>query len=147
MNDPEETMHDDTHHKNRGLLAHRVALDAAALALQLAGSIPAPMRSLADQVIRSASSVPANLAEGAGRTGRDRKHHWRIAYGSALEVGSHLELVLRVGAIDADQAHKAMEVFDRVRALTCRLGACTGLAPFRVTKAKRPWRSQSGPRS
>ena len=78
MNDPEDIMHVDTRSSNRGLLAHHVALDAAALALQLAGSIPASMRNLADQLIRSASSVPANLAEGAGRMGRDRKHHWRI---------------------------------------------------------------------
>ena len=121
MNDPEETMHDDTSNRNRGLLAHHVALEAAALALHIAGNIPAPMRSLADQVVRSASSVPANLAEGAGRVGRDRKHHWRIAYGSALEIGSHLELLLRVGAVDTDQAREAMELFDRVRALTWRL--------------------------
>ena len=121
MNDPEETMHNDTSNRNRGLLAHHVALEAAALALQLAGNIPAPLRSLADQVIRSASSVPANLAEGAGRVGRDRKHHWRIAYGSALEVGSHLELLNRVGAIDAVKVREAIDLFDRVRALTWRL--------------------------
>ncbi len=121
MNDPEEIMHDDTSNRNRGRLAHHVALEAAALAVQLAGNIPAPLRSLADQVIRSASSVPANLAEGAGRVGRDRKHHWRIAYGSALEVGSHLDLLLRVGAVDTHQAGEAIELFDRVRALTWRL--------------------------
>ena len=121
MNDPEETMHDDTRNRNRGLLAHHVALEAAALALQAAGNIPAPMRSLADQVIRSASSVPSNLAEGAGRTGRDRKHHWRIAYASALEVGSHLELLRSVGAVDGAEAKRAIDTFDRVRALTWRL--------------------------
>jgi len=121
MNDPEETMHHVTINTNRSLLAHRVAIEAAAMAIQLAGNTPPPMRSLADQVIRSASSVPANLAEGAGRTGRDRKHHWRIAYASALEVGSHLELLRRVGAVDAVQAREAVELFDRVRALTWRL--------------------------
>ena len=114
-------MHDETHNPNRGLLAHRVALEGAALAIELAAGISAPLKSLADQVIRSAASVPANLAEGTGRSGRDRKYHWRIAYGSALEVGSHLELLLRLGAVDAGQAHKAMKIFDRVRALTWRL--------------------------
>jgi len=118
MNDPEETMHHVTINTNRGLLAHRVALEGAAQAILIAGNIPAPMRTLADQIIRSASSVPANLAEGAGRTGRDRKHHWRITYASALEVGSHLEVLMRVRAVDAQQAKEAIKLFDRVRALT-----------------------------
>ena len=114
-------MHHVTINNNRGLLAHDIALEAAAWAIELAGTVPAPMRCLADQIIRSASSVPANLAEGAGRTGRDRKHHWRIAYGSALEVGSHLELLLRVRAVEAQHGRQAVELFDRVRALTWRL--------------------------
>ena len=99
----------------------QVALEGAALALHLTNMIPRPSRSLADQVIRSASSVPANLAEGAGRTGRDRTYHWRVAYGSALEVGSHLELLTRVGAVKAARAQEVLDTFDRVRALTWRL--------------------------
>ena len=104
-----------------GLLAHSLALQAAGLAISLVTSVPPPLKPLADQVIRSASSVPANLAEGQGRTGRDRIHHWRIAYGSAREVDSHLRLLLHAGAIDAADASRALELLDRVRALTWRL--------------------------
>ena len=104
-----------------GLLAHSLALEAAGLAISLVSSVPAPLRSLADQVVRSASSVPANLAEGSGRRGRDRMHHWRIAYGSAREVDSHLRLLLDAGAVDAEGAARALELFDRVRAMTWRL--------------------------
>ena len=114
-------MLDGTPNHHSGLVAHRVAIEAAAAAIRLTSSIPTRMKSLADQVIRAASSVPANLAEGAGRKGRDRAHFWRIAYGSALEVGSHLELLMRVGAIDRERADEAIESFDRVRALTWRL--------------------------
>ena len=121
MNDQEGTMFFATHSRDSGLVAHRVALDAAATALKLTGSIPAPMKSLADQVVRVASSVPANLAEGAGRSGRDRTYHWRVAYASALEVGSHLELLMSVGAVDARQARAAAKLFDRVGALTWKL--------------------------
>ncbi len=83
--------------------------------------VPAPLKSIADQVIRSASSVPANLAEGRGRSGRDRLHHWRIAYGSAREVDTHLRLLLGTGAIEAPQAESALQLFDDVRAITWRL--------------------------
>ena len=103
------------------LTAHELALEAAGAAVALALRLPAPLRTLADQLVRSASSVPANLAEGAGRAGRDRLHHWRIAYASALEADSHLRLLLGAGTVDRAAAQRALELFDRVRALTWRL--------------------------
>jgi len=106
---------------NDPFIVLRVAIDAAGMALSIAKQIPAPFRSLADQIVRSASSVPANLAEGNGRAGRDRLHHWRIAYGSAKEVDVHLQLLLQVGAVDTPSATKALQLFDQVRAMTWRL--------------------------
>ncbi|MEN8162691.1 MAG: four helix bundle protein [Acidobacteriota bacterium] len=100
---------------------HSVALEAAGLSITLVTRVPAPLKSIADQVIRSASSVPANLSEGHGRTGRDRMHHWRIAYGSAKEIDSHLRLLIHAGAIDKTRAAAALNLFDRVRAMTWRL--------------------------
>ena len=104
-----------------GLIAHRKALEAAGIAISLVMRVPAPLKSLADQVIRSASSVPANLSEGHGRAGRDRNYHWRIAYASAKEVDTHLRLLTGAGAIDCTQAATAIQLFDEVRALTWRL--------------------------
>jgi four helix bundle protein len=119
MNDLEEIMHDANH--DGSLIAHRRALEAAGLSIRLVSRVPSPLRSLADQVIRAASSVPANLAEGHGRAGRDRMHHWRIAYGSAKEVDSHLRLLVAAGAVDAGQVGRALRLFDEVRAMTWRL--------------------------
>ncbi|HSL18653.1 MAG TPA: four helix bundle protein [Methylomirabilota bacterium] len=103
------------------LTVYRTALDAAATAIALVGRVPAPLKSLADQVIRCASSVPANLSEGHGRSGRDRIHHWRMAFGSAKEVDAHLSLLAQVGAVDAKRAAQALDLFDQVRAMTWRL--------------------------
>jgi len=100
---------------------HSVALEAAGLSIALVTRVPAPLKSIADQLIRSASSVPANLSEGHGRAGRDRVHHWRIAYASAKEVDTHLRLLALAGAIDTSKASAALELFDRVRAMTWRL--------------------------
>jgi four helix bundle protein len=72
-------------------------------------------------VIRSASSVAANLAEGHGRTGRDRLHHDRIAYGSAKGIDTHLRLLAGAGAIDRHRADKTLRLFDDVCAMTWRL--------------------------
>ena len=104
-----------------GFRVHDDAVHAAGLAIRLVMRVPAPLKPIADQVIRSASSVPANLAEGCGRCGRDRTHHWRIAYASAKEVDSHLMLLVEAGAVAATRAEHALQLFDSVRARTWRL--------------------------
>lgn len=97
------------------------ALEAAGGAIKLVMRIPVPLKPIADQVIPSASSVPANLAEGHGRTGRDWLHFWRIAYASAKEVDSHLRLLASAGAVNEALADDVLNVFDQVRAMTWRL--------------------------
>ncbi len=119
MNDPEVTMSKAV--GNTNLVAHEKALEAAGIAIKLVMRVPAPLKSIADQVIRSASSVPANIAEGHGRFGRDRSNHWRIAYASAKEVDSHLRLLAAAGAVNGAGAENALETFDQVRAMTWRL--------------------------
>ena len=119
MNDPEVTMLDAL--PNSNLIVYRKAIEAAGAAISLAMRVPAPLKSLGDQVIRSASSVPANLAEGHGRSGRDRLHHWRIAFASAKEVDCHLQLLIQAGAIDRQRANESIQLFDEVRAMTWRL--------------------------
>ena len=98
-----------------------LALQAAGQSIALAGKVPPKLRSLADQVIRSSSSVPANLAEGHGRSGRARLNYYRIAYGSAKEVDVHLQILISADAIDSLQAQEVMALFDRVRAMVWRL--------------------------
>ena len=119
MNNPEVTMHDAQ--QSTGFNALDKATAAAGIAISLVLRVPAPLRSLADQVVRAASSVPANLAEGAGRSGRDRLHHYRIAYGSAKEVDTNLRLLLGANAIDNARTATALQLFDDVRAMIWRL--------------------------
>ena len=119
MNDPEVTMSNAV--AKTKLVAHEKAILAAAIAIALVERVPAPLNSIADQVIRSASSVPANLAEGHGRTGRVRLNHWRIAYASAKEVESHLRLLAHAGAVNRSRTNDPLETFDQVRAMTWRL--------------------------
>ena len=119
MNDPEVTMNNEPPKSN--LLVTEKAIKAAAEAISLARRVPAFLKSIADQVIRSASSVPANLEEGHGRFGRDRAHHWRIAYASAKEVDAHLRILCLSSAVPRGKAASALQLFDEVRAMTWRL--------------------------
>ena len=116
MNQPEVTMPDP-----HNLIALDAAVAAAGAAIRLVMRVPAPLKPIADQVIRSASSVPANLAEGHGRSGRDRLHHWRIAYASAKEVDTHLRLLHHCGMVESARIERTLASFDEVRAMTWRL--------------------------
>jgi len=119
VNDTEVTMSNAL--ANTNLIAHEKALAAAGDAISLVLRVPAPLKSIADQVIRSASSVSANIAEGHGRSGRDRVHFWRIAYASAKEFDSHLRLLQRAGVVNNSNVARVLETLDQVRAMTWRL--------------------------
>jgi len=109
------------HPRATGFDAHDVARDAAIVVLRLVRQAPPALRALTDQTVRAVTSVPLNLAEGAGRRGRDRAHHWRIAYGSALEARTALELLVATGSVDAEAAATAEALLDRVAAMAWRL--------------------------
>jgi four helix bundle protein len=80
-----------------------------------------PFKPIAEQVIRAAASVPANVAEGQGRAGQDRLYLWRVAYGSARELAAHLTLLADAGAIDRPATARVLAQLDEVRAMLWRM--------------------------
>jgi four helix bundle protein len=81
----------------KDLIAWQRGMDLAVLGHRLAGKLPNEERfALANQIRRSASSIPANIAEGAGRGHtREYLHSLKIALGSLNELETHLLLGLR----------------------------------------------------
>jgi four helix bundle protein len=70
---------------------YRVAVEAQVTAATL---IPAEHRVLRDQLERASVSVVLNISEGAGRRSRkDKRRHYAIARGSAMECAAALDLV------------------------------------------------------
>ena len=100
---------------------YEVAIEAAVQVMGLVEGVPKRYASLADQATRAVAGVPLSLAEGRGRMGRDRRHFWRIAYGSSLETTAAVRLLARVGAIPATPAEEALGLLDRVQAMAWRL--------------------------
>ena len=47
---------------------------------------------LRDQAVRAARSMVLNIAEGCGRNGKSRRHHYSLAAGSAAETCAALDL-------------------------------------------------------
>ena len=70
---------------------------------------------LIPQVRRAAVSVPANIAEGSGRSGSaELRRHLSIAHGSICEVQTHLELARRLGMSEASQADSLLRQAEEV---------------------------------
>ena len=76
---------------------------------------------LARQIVRSASSIAANLAEAGGRQGKDRLHHFRIAAGSTHETVAHLRVVVAWGWIQQRDIESVLRLLERERAILWRL--------------------------
>ena len=88
-------------------------------------------RDLAAQLKRATSSVPANIAEGQRRVGRDRIHLWRIAEASANEVRCEIEVAVAWGELDPAIAEPARHLLDRILAMLWRL---THVSPAAATR-------------
>jgi four helix bundle protein len=76
---------------------------------------------LSNQLKRAVTSIPLNLAEGAERRGKDRVQHYRVAAGSAAEVGSAISIALSWEIVTASDVQRVTQLLDRVRALVWRL--------------------------
>lgn len=77
--------------------------------IKLIGSMPrnAIADVLVKQIIRSSSSIAANIAEGHGRfTPGAHSNHLSIAKGSACETGGWLDLLHKSGFITAEQEQR-----------------------------------------
>lgn len=91
---------------------HRLTLDV----YQATRSFPREeLYSLTTQIRRSAASIPANIAEGCGRSGdAELARFMLIAMGSASELEYHLLLAKDLNYLDSPQyeslAEKALEV-------------------------------------
>jgi len=78
-------------------------------------------RDLVNQLTRAIESVALNLAEGAGRAGRDKAFHYSVAYGSAGEAGTAMRLLAAYGALSVERAVSLLGQIDQVRAVCWRL--------------------------
>ncbi len=104
-------------------VGHLPVIDAvtARAPLALATTVKGPYRPLTEQVITAAASVPANLVEGQGRSGRDCIYHWQVAYASARELSVHLEVLAGAGAVPHPAAQQVLALLDKVRAMLWRM--------------------------
>ena len=88
------------------------AMELAGVCHELSHRIPThKSASLGNQMERAAVSVPANIAEGAGRRSRaDFLRHLSIANGSLRELETHLMLAERLRLVPDDEIASALAI-------------------------------------
>lgn len=98
-------------------------MDLAAEVYRLAGALPPSERfGMASQIRRAGASIPANIAEGYGRTTKPEFRRFAaIANGSLKELETHLELAVRVQLLEAAAIAPAMALADRAGAVIRKL--------------------------
>ena len=73
---------------------YRAALDFMRVANDIVGQLPRGWSHLADQLLRAATSIVLNIAEGAGEfSTKDKARFYRMAKRSATECAAVLDLV------------------------------------------------------
>jgi four helix bundle protein len=101
--------------KHRELRAWQAAVELVELVYQITAAFPREeVYGLTSQMRRCATSVPANIAEGAARAStRELLHFLSIASGSLSELDTHIEIALRLKLIPDSRtlAGKVDEVF------------------------------------
>jgi len=94
----------ENHVDHRKLVAWQEAVKLVRLVYRETASFPRDeIFGLTSQLRRSAVSIPANIAEGAGRnSSRELAQFLGIACGSRAELDTHLEIALQLGFLQAD---------------------------------------------
>jgi four helix bundle protein len=98
------------------------SIEFLVIANRVRNQLPRGYSDLADQLRRSAQSIPQNIAEGAGRTTRaDKAKHYTIARGSAMESAAHLDVMRVDEVIDGDNYHRGTDLLERVVAMLTKM--------------------------
>ena len=98
------------------------SIEFLVLAHRVRGQLPKGHAELADQLRRSAQSIPQNIAEGCGRTTRaDKAKHYTIARGSAMESAAHFDVMRVDELIDTEHYVRGTELLERIVAMLPKL--------------------------
>ena len=95
----------------RDLIAWQKAMDLAAAVYAAKDALPSTERfGLSSQMRRAAVSIPANIAEGQGRTTRGEfRNQLSAAHGSVRELETHVMLAERLHFLSRDCAKELLE--------------------------------------
>ena len=103
------------------------AIDFVAVADDVVEHLPRARADLADQLQRAATSVPLNIAEGAGEfSSSEKARFYRMARRSATECAAILHVCQRLSLIDPTRYATGRELLLRIVAMLVQIVRRTG---------------------
>ena len=104
------------------LEVYQLTIEFLAQTLPRIEGFPRGHAKLADQMRRAATSIPLNIAEGAGKpSGPDRRRFYAIARGSAMECGAVLDVCRLLRLIDDSYVDQAKKPLVRIVAMLSKM--------------------------
>ena len=101
---------------------YRVALEFIVLVDNIVEHYPIGKAYLADQLKRASSSIPLNIAEGAGEySGNEKVRFYRMAKRSATECASILDVCNRLKIIENTYYTKGRELLLRIVSMLIKM--------------------------
>ncbi|TPL00553.1 MULTISPECIES: four helix bundle protein [unclassified Mesorhizobium] len=100
----------------KDLIVWQQAMDLAVATYSLTKAWPKEeLYGLTSQIRRSATSIPANIAEGYGRDNTGSYQQFlRIAQGSLKELETHLQIAERIGLTTRDEVHHMLSATEAI---------------------------------
>ena len=116
-------MHHFDHEK---LDVYQAAIELVVLIDKIVDQFPRGRSYLADQLLRAGTSVPLNIAEGAGEYSvNEKSRYYRMAKRSATESAAIIEICRRLELVENDQYSKARKLLIRIVAMLTKMAQKT----------------------
>jgi four helix bundle protein len=104
------------------LKVYQAAIDFVAVADEIVERLPRGRGYLADQFQRAATSIPLNIAEGAGEFAKKEKaRFYRMAKRSATECAAIVDVSRRLKLMDDNDVAVARELLLRIVSMLIRM--------------------------
>jgi four helix bundle protein len=106
---------------------YRVSIELVILIDEIVEHLPRARAYLTDQLQRAGTSVPLNIAEGAGEYACNEKiRFYRMARRSATECAGILDVCLHLKLIEEERYKKGRELLMRIVAMLIKMSQETG---------------------
>jgi four helix bundle protein len=112
---------------------YQAAIELVVLIDDIVEHLPRGRAYLADQLQRAGTSVPLNVAEGAGEySGAEKAKFYRIAKRSATECAAIFDICRRLHLIEETRYVRGRELLMRIVAMLTKMAQGTSFVPVNV---------------